>query len=110
MEKLRKIPNGDLALLLTMMLSTSSLNKAEPRFLSMFNYIHKLINTPVVFPSVFLFLILQICCWKIWPPGSLEEKVQNIVKTWEMEMFHKSNFEDYKTVNPKNYTFSLNGR
>ncbi|KAJ0086009.1 hypothetical protein Patl1_08040 [Pistacia atlantica] len=47
---------------------------------------------------------------KIWPPGSLEEKVQNIVKTWEMEMFHKSNFEDYKTVNPNNYTFSLNGR
>ncbi|XWS21737.1 hypothetical protein CRYUN_Cryun30bG0080500 [Craigia yunnanensis] len=23
---------------------------------------------------------------KIWPPGSLEEKVQNLVKTWEMEM------------------------
>uniref|UniRef100_A0A5B7APT8 Pathogen-related protein-like n=1 Tax=Davidia involucrata TaxID=16924 RepID=A0A5B7APT8_DAVIN len=47
---------------------------------------------------------------KIWPPGSLEEKVQNLVKTWEMEMFHKVCFDDYKTVDPKKYRFSLNGR
>lgn len=47
---------------------------------------------------------------KMWPPGSLEEKVQNLVKTWEMEMFHKACFEDYKAVDPNNYTFSLNGR
>lgn len=47
---------------------------------------------------------------KIWPAGSVEEKVQNLVKTWEMEMFHKTCFEDYKTVDPNNYTFSLNGR
>ncbi|KAK0575414.1 hypothetical protein LWI29_000149 [Acer saccharum] len=46
----------------------------------------------------------------IWPPGSLEEKVQNLVKTWEMEMFNKTCFEDYKTVDPNKYTFSLNGR
>ncbi|KAM6566836.1 hypothetical protein CsatA_025964 [Cannabis sativa] len=47
---------------------------------------------------------------KIWPTGSLEEKVQNLVKTWEMEMFHKTSFEDYKTVDRNKYTLSLNGR
>ncbi|XP_058188955.1 pathogen-related protein-like [Rhododendron vialii] len=47
---------------------------------------------------------------KIWPPGSLEEKVQNLVKTWEMEIFHKTCFDDYKTVDPKKYRLSLNGR
>ncbi|KAL2503676.1 pathogenesis-related family protein [Abeliophyllum distichum] len=47
---------------------------------------------------------------KTWPAGSLEEKVQNLVKTWEMEMFHKVNFSDYKTVDPNKYRFSLNGR
>jgi hypothetical protein len=46
---------------------------------------------------------------KIWPPGSLEEKVQNLVKTWEMEMFNKSNFDDNKSVDLNKYTVSLNG-
>ncbi|XP_030497578.1 pathogen-related protein isoform X2 [Cannabis sativa] len=45
---------------------------------------------------------------KIWPTGSLEEKVQNLVKTWEMEMFHKKSTEDYKTVDPNKYTVSIN--
>ncbi|KAH6759130.1 hypothetical protein C2S51_019365 [Perilla frutescens var. frutescens] len=40
----------------------------------------------------------------------MEEKVQNLVKTWEMEMFHKLDFGDYKTVDPDKYRFSLNGR
>ncbi|KAJ0086943.1 hypothetical protein Patl1_08124 [Pistacia atlantica] len=44
---------------------------------------------------------------KIWPPGSLEEKVQNLIKTWEMENFHKVNIEDFKTLDPKEYTFSV---
>ncbi|KAG8389805.1 hypothetical protein BUALT_Bualt01G0016700 [Buddleja alternifolia] len=35
---------------------------------------------------------------KIWPAGSLEERVQNLVKTWEMELLHKANPEDYITV------------
>ncbi|KAL7155728.1 hypothetical protein ABFS83_03G096100 [Erythranthe nasuta] len=47
---------------------------------------------------------------KIWSAGSVEEKVQNLVKTWEMEMFHKVNFDEYKTVDPLKYRFSLNGR
>ncbi|KAI3921800.1 hypothetical protein MKX01_005489 [Papaver californicum] len=37
-------------------------------------------------------------------------KVQNLVKTWEMEMFHKTRLEDFKTIDPSNYMFSLNGR
>lgn len=47
---------------------------------------------------------------KIWPPGSLEEKVQRLVKTWEMENFHKTNIDDFKTLDPKKFTFNLNGR
>lgn len=47
---------------------------------------------------------------KVWPPGSLEEKVQNLVKTWEMEIFHKKSFDDNKSIDPKKYTVSLNGR
>ncbi|KAL6318472.1 hypothetical protein AAG906_041243 [Vitis piasezkii] len=46
----------------------------------------------------------------IWPPGSLEEQVQNMVKTWEMEMFHKVKMEDFKSVDLNKYTFSLNER
>ncbi|KAM3711560.1 hypothetical protein ACB098_01G118800 [Castanea mollissima] len=46
---------------------------------------------------------------KVWPPGSLEEKVQNLVKTWEMETFHKKSFDDNKSIDPKKYTVSLNG-
>lgn len=36
--------------------------------------------------------------------------MQHLVKTWEMEMFNKKKFEDCKTVDPDNYTFSLNGK
>ncbi|KAK3028863.1 hypothetical protein RJ639_038548 [Escallonia herrerae] len=47
---------------------------------------------------------------KIWPPGSLEEEVQNLVKTWEMELFHKVRPEDMKTCDVKNFRISINGR
>ncbi|PSS31731.1 Pathogen-related protein [Actinidia chinensis var. chinensis] len=47
---------------------------------------------------------------KTWLPGSLEEKVQNLVKSWEMELFHKASLVDFKTLDPNKYTFSLNGR
>ncbi|XVF39124.1 hypothetical protein PTKIN_Ptkin01aG0010300 [Pterospermum kingtungense] len=47
---------------------------------------------------------------KIWPPGSLEEKVQNLVKTWEMELFHKISPDDCKSVNLEKFTISVNGR
>ncbi|KAI7738256.1 hypothetical protein M8C21_000397 [Ambrosia artemisiifolia] len=38
---------------------------------------------------------------EVWPEGSLEEQVQNLMKTWEMEMFHKINPQDRKTVATK---------
>lgn len=47
---------------------------------------------------------------KEWPPGSVEEEVQTLVKNWEMEMFHKLDMQDYRSVDPMKYTFSLNGR
>lgn len=60
-------------------------------------------------PNFLVHMIYLVFLWQIWPPGSLEEKVQHLVKTWEMEMFHKVCFDDYKTVDPKKYRFSLNG-
>ncbi|XP_010261152.1 PREDICTED: pathogen-related protein-like [Nelumbo nucifera] len=44
-----------------------------------------------------------------WSKGSLEEKVQNLVKTWEMEIIHKISPEDYKSINVEKFTFSVNG-
>ncbi|PKU63637.1 pathogen-related protein-like isoform X1 [Dendrobium catenatum] len=44
-----------------------------------------------------------------WAKGSSEEKVQRLVKTFEMEIFHKSNPEDYKIINSTKFRFSLNG-
>nr|XP_043637489.1 pathogen-related protein-like [Erigeron canadensis] len=47
---------------------------------------------------------------KKWPTGSLEEQVQNLVKTWEMETFHKMKPGDFKTVDITKLTLSVNGR
>ncbi|XP_061348109.1 pathogen-related protein-like isoform X2 [Gastrolobium bilobum] len=47
---------------------------------------------------------------KEWPLDSLEHKVQTLVKNWEMEMFHKLDFHQNRSVDPNKYTFSLNGR
>ncbi|XP_002981834.2 pathogen-related protein [Selaginella moellendorffii] len=47
---------------------------------------------------------------KVWPSGSLEEIVQNLVKTWEMEMSHKCHVEDVKTVDHQLFTLAVNGR
>ncbi|KAM3348563.1 hypothetical protein ACQJBY_022067 [Aegilops geniculata] len=47
---------------------------------------------------------------KEWPEGSLEEKVQRLLKSWEMEMVHKVRPEDQKSVHPKNYSASTNAQ
>ncbi|KAK1275829.1 hypothetical protein QJS04_geneDACA010030 [Acorus gramineus] len=47
---------------------------------------------------------------KEWPVGSLEERVQRLVKSWEMELFHKARLEDCKTLNPHKFTLCVNGR
>ncbi|KAK6131493.1 hypothetical protein DH2020_034755 [Rehmannia glutinosa] len=46
----------------------------------------------------------------IWPAGSLEEYVQNLVKTWEMELVHKANPNDYKTLEAENFVLGINGK
>lgn len=46
---------------------------------------------------------------RVWPEGSLEEKVQRLLKTWEMELVHKVRPEDQKTVNSEKYSASNNG-
>ncbi|OVA15163.1 hypothetical protein BVC80_1727g32 [Macleaya cordata] len=46
----------------------------------------------------------------VWPEGSLEETVQNAIKTWEMELSHKSRLQDFKTINPDKFKLFVNGR
>jgi len=46
---------------------------------------------------------------QVWPEGSLEEKVQRLLKSWEMELVHKARPEDQKTVNSEKYSASTNG-
>ncbi|KAM3413250.1 hypothetical protein ACQJBY_004431 [Aegilops geniculata] len=46
---------------------------------------------------------------KEWAEGSVEERVQRLLKTWEMEMVHKVQPEDQKSVNPRNYSAATNG-
>ncbi|KAL2503675.1 pathogenesis-related family protein [Abeliophyllum distichum] len=46
----------------------------------------------------------------IWPVGSLEEKVQRLVKTWEMELVHKADPDEYKTLDANKFKLGVNGR
>lgn len=45
----------------------------------------------------------------MWPEGSLEEKVQRLMKTWEMELVHKADPNDYKTLDPTKFRLFVNG-
>ncbi|XP_047342411.1 pathogen-related protein [Impatiens glandulifera] len=47
---------------------------------------------------------------KEWEEGSLGETVQNAIKTWEMELSHKTNLQDFKTINPDKFKFIVNGK
>ncbi|GMH24910.1 hypothetical protein Nepgr_026753 [Nepenthes gracilis] len=47
---------------------------------------------------------------KEWPKGSLEETVQNAIKSWEMEFSHKTRLQDCRTINPDKFKFIVNGR
>ncbi|XP_062220341.1 pathogen-related protein-like isoform X1 [Phragmites australis] len=44
-----------------------------------------------------------------WPAGSLEETVQNAIKTWDMELSHKVRLSDFKSVSPGRFSLSVNG-
>ncbi|GAB2278041.1 hypothetical protein Dimus_012740 [Dionaea muscipula] len=47
---------------------------------------------------------------KEWPKGSLEETVQNAIKSWETELSHKTRLRDFQTINPDKFKFIVNGR
>ncbi|XP_009801126.1 pathogen-related protein isoform X2 [Nicotiana sylvestris] len=42
--------------------------------------------------------------------GSLEETVQNAIKSWEMELSHKTRVKDFRTINPEKFKLFVNGR
>lgn len=44
-----------------------------------------------------------------WPKGSLEETVQNAIKSWEMELTHKTRLQDFKSINPDKFKLIVNG-
>lgn len=46
---------------------------------------------------------------QVWAAGSLGEYVQNLVKTWEMELVHKANPDQYKSLDPKSFVLGING-
>nr|ABD32938.2 Pathogen-related protein, related [Medicago truncatula] len=45
---------------------------------------------------------------KVWPEGSLEETVQNAIKSWEMELSHKIRLQDFKTIVPEKFKLFVN--
>ncbi|XP_074319286.1 pathogen-related protein-like [Silene latifolia] len=47
---------------------------------------------------------------KEWAKGSLEETVQNAIKSWEMELSHKPRLQDFRTINPHKFKLFVNGR
>ncbi|KAK4439111.1 Pathogen-related protein [Sesamum alatum] len=47
---------------------------------------------------------------KEWAKGSLEEVVQNAIKSWEMELSHKTRIQDFRTINPDKFKLIVNGR
>ncbi|KAG9129930.1 hypothetical protein Leryth_007058 [Lithospermum erythrorhizon] len=47
---------------------------------------------------------------KEWPKGSIEELVQNAIKSWEMELSHKTSIKDFKSINPEKFKLIVNGK
>ncbi|KAL5727235.1 hypothetical protein ACHQM5_000454 [Ranunculus cassubicifolius] len=45
----------------------------------------------------------------VWVEGSEEERVQRLVKSWEMELVNKIRSQDYKSLNAEIFTSSVNG-
>ncbi|KAF5176827.1 Pathogen-related protein [Thalictrum thalictroides] len=45
----------------------------------------------------------------VWALGTPEEKVQRLLKTWEMELVHKVRPQDYKLIDAQAFSHSVNG-
>ena len=74
----------------------------------MFSQPHTLPNKVSLLLSL---LINSLSCYLLqeWPKGSLEEIVQNAVKSWEMEVSHKTRLKDLKTINHEKFQLIING-
>ena len=46
---------------------------------------------------------------KVLVEGSLEELVENLVKTWETQASHFKDFSQWTTIDHENYTIQVNG-
>lgn len=78
------------------------------------------VNSPTCMPFLISYpLSLEIVCYswfefsyaylQVWPEGSLEDTVQNAVKSWEMELSNKTRLQDFKTINPEKFNLCVNG-
>ncbi|XWS10123.1 hypothetical protein CRYUN_Cryun39dG0048200 [Craigia yunnanensis] len=38
------------------------------------------------------------------------KKVQNAIKSWEMELSHKVHLQDFKSINPEKFKLIVNGK
>ncbi|KAF3442398.1 hypothetical protein FNV43_RR16314 [Rhamnella rubrinervis] len=47
---------------------------------------------------------------KEWPKGSLEEAVQNAVKSCKMQLSHKTHLQDLNSINPEKFKLIVNER
>ncbi|CAK9324354.1 unnamed protein product [Citrullus colocynthis] len=47
---------------------------------------------------------------KVWPKESLEETVQNIIKSVQMEFAYKTRLQDFKAINTQKCNIFVNGR
>ncbi|KAK6139014.1 hypothetical protein DH2020_027237 [Rehmannia glutinosa] len=45
-----------------------------------------------------------------WAKGSLEEVVQNAIKSWEMELSQKTRIQDFRTINPDKFKLIVNAK
>ncbi|XP_011083290.1 pathogen-related protein-like [Sesamum indicum] len=47
---------------------------------------------------------------KEWAEGSLEETVQNMMKSWQTEFTHKTRTQDFRIMHPEKFKLIVNGR
>ncbi|GLT93892.1 hypothetical protein SLE2022_116620 [Rubroshorea leprosula] len=43
-----------------------------------------------------------------WPRRSIEEAVQIAMKSWALELSHKTRLQDFKTINPEKFKLIVN--
>lgn len=59
-----------------------------------------------------LTLLVQVGTWASLletKEGSLEDMMQNAIRSWEMEFLHKIRLQDFKTINHDKFKLFVNG-